>query len=350
MGDLSARDAHAVLDAVRDVLDADDLDEFATVVLQTVHRLVPSDGVGYNEVDPRVPRMVAQTDPLDYVPDWFADKWVELAHEHPIYSYMQRTGDASTRTISDFLTHDQFKELELYWGLYHLAGIEYQIAFGLPAPQPLVVAVAATREAKDFSRRDRRVLETFRPHLMQAYRVVRTRSDLRTDLDTVVSSFARAGRHVAFVERGNLRAPGDGEAVLDEWIDDRDTFDAWLRSQQRHLAGDELPDPSQPLVLLRGSRRAVIRYVAGAGPTDALLIDVRDARIAPERLRTVGLTTREAEVLALLADGEEPAAVAAILGVQPGTVRKHLERIYRKLGTTSRAQAVAAAFEVLADT
>jgi len=347
---LSARDARSLLDAVRDVNDSADLDEFAIVVTRTVRALVDSDGVGYNEVDPRGPRLLAYTDPEDYVPEHFADDWVRLAHEHPIYAYMQRTGDGSPRTISDFLSREEFHELELYWGLYGPVGVEYQIAFGLPAPQPLVVAIAATREARDYTARERTVLETFRPHLLQAYRVVRTRTELSADLTGVLSSFAAAGRYVAFVEPSGLRFPGDGGAVLAEWIDDHDELDAWMRAQRRRLDGEEVPAPAQPFTIVRGGRRLVIRYMAGAGRPDALLIDEREAQVDPARLHRVGLSPREAEVLARLADGSDDAVIAAALGVQPGTVRKHLERIYRKLGVHSRAQAVAAAFEVLAET
>jgi len=64
----------------------------------------------------------------------------------------------------------------------------------------------------------------------------------------------------------------------------------------------------------------------------------------------VGLTPREAEVLARMADGDDVADIARHLDVQPTTVRKHLERIYRKLGVHSGTQAVAAAYEVLAET
>ena len=347
---LSARDARAVLDAVRDVNEVDDLDEFAVAVTQTVRALLPADGVGYNEVAPRVPRIVARTDPVDYVADDFAEHWARLSHQHPIYAYMRRTGDGSPRTMSDFLTRDEFRELELYWRLYGPIGAEYQIAFGLPAPQPLVVAIAATREDRDYTRRDRAVLETFRPHLMQAYHGVRTRAQLRADLDGVLTSFAAAGRHVAFVERSGLRFPGSGDAVLMDWIDDPTELDAWIAAQRRHLDGDRIPGPAGPLSVVRGDRRLVVRFVSGAGGTDTLLIDERAAAVDPERLRLVGLTPREAEVLALMADGDDVADIARRLGVQATTVRKHLERIYRKLGVHSSAQAVAAAYEVLAET
>jgi DNA-binding CsgD family transcriptional regulator len=53
------------------------------------------------------------------------------------------------------------------------------------------------------------------------------------------------------------------------------------------------------------------------------------------------LTNREREVLDLVATGATNAAVAEALVVSPGTVKKHLDNIYAKLGTKTRTAAVA---------
>ena len=68
-----------------------------------------------------------------------------------------------------------------------------------------------------------------------------------------------------------------------------------------------------------------------------------------ELRRTVGtsppddldrLTAREAEILELVAAGLTNAAIAERLWVSPGTVKKHLENVYAKLGVANRAAAV----------
>jgi DNA-binding CsgD family transcriptional regulator len=51
------------------------------------------------------------------------------------------------------------------------------------------------------------------------------------------------------------------------------------------------------------------------------------------------LTSREREVLDLVAAGSTNAAIAEALIVSPGTVKKHLDNIYAKLGVSSRAAA-----------
>jgi len=59
---------------------------------------------------------------------------------------------------------------------------------------------------------------------------------------------------------------------------------------------------------------------------------------------TAPLTSRQLELLRLVATGRTNAQVARWLGVSEGTVRKHLENIYRKLEVSSRTAAVTRAF------
>jgi DNA-binding NarL/FixJ family response regulator len=54
----------------------------------------------------------------------------------------------------------------------------------------------------------------------------------------------------------------------------------------------------------------------------------------------VPVTSRELAVLDLMADGLIAAAIARQLGISPRTVSKHIESIYRKLGTHDRTSAV----------
>jgi ATP/maltotriose-dependent transcriptional regulator MalT len=59
------------------------------------------------------------------------------------------------------------------------------------------------------------------------------------------------------------------------------------------------------------------------------------------------LTQRETQILSLLMTGSSDREIAHELRVAPGTVRKHLDNLYRKHGVRRRAQAVAMALELL---
>jgi DNA-binding NarL/FixJ family response regulator len=58
-----------------------------------------------------------------------------------------------------------------------------------------------------------------------------------------------------------------------------------------------------------------------------------------------GLTSRQAEVLRLLADGLSNKQIAERLYLSPGTVERHLATIYRKLGLGGRVKAARYAVE-----
>ena len=62
---------------------------------------------------------------------------------------------------------------------------------------------------------------------------------------------------------------------------------------------------------------------------------------AAARMRLLRLSPRERVVLTRAAAGETNAAIAVALFVSPGTVRKHLEHIYDKLGVRTRTEAAA---------
>jgi DNA-binding NarL/FixJ family response regulator len=60
------------------------------------------------------------------------------------------------------------------------------------------------------------------------------------------------------------------------------------------------------------------------------------------RMRPVGgeLTQREWEVLELLIDGEGTADIAKKLGLALETVRSHVKHVLRKLGVSTRGEAI----------
>ena len=72
------------------------------------------------------------------------------------------------------------------------------------------------------------------------------------------------------------------------------------------------------------------------------LVALRERPGAPECAADVpALTAREREVLRFVADGRSSPEIATELVVTTGTIKTHLRNIYRKLGASDRASAVA---------
>ena len=101
-----------------------------------------------------------------------------------------------------------------------------------------------------------------------------------------------------------------------------------------------------PLVVAGKGKRLVLRRVRHA---EKILILLREERttITAEDLAALGLTRREAEILAWVALGKTDAQIATILAISPRTVSHTLERVYRKLGVESRVAAAMQAFRAL---
>jgi DNA-binding CsgD family transcriptional regulator len=82
----------------------------------------------------------------------------------------------------------------------------------------------------------------------------------------------------------------------------------------------------------------------GGGQVAIVIDRARGHESAALRLETYGVTAREREVAALLAQGCTNAEVAAALVVSPYTVEDHIKSLFEKTGVSSRRELVARIF------
>jgi DNA-binding CsgD family transcriptional regulator len=80
-----------------------------------------------------------------------------------------------------------------------------------------------------------------------------------------------------------------------------------------------------------------------AGEWMLILQEESAQAVMDELSAALGLTAREAEVLYWAMQGKINRDIGDILGSSPMTVKKHLERIYAKLGVETRTAAAALA-------
>jgi DNA-binding CsgD family transcriptional regulator len=57
-------------------------------------------------------------------------------------------------------------------------------------------------------------------------------------------------------------------------------------------------------------------------------------------IRSLGLSPRECEILALLASGQSNKEMARTLAISPNTIKTHVARVYEKLEVARRVQAI----------
>jgi DNA-binding CsgD family transcriptional regulator len=120
----------------------------------------------------------------------------------------------------------------------------------------------------------------------------------------------------------------------------------WLRTESSLAANGREP---RPLPVSRvtdgGTRQLVFALQQRTGDDDLLIVmrEVSDAAVVDAMVQAFRLTLREAEVLYWVAKGKTNRDIGDILGSSPATVKKHLERVYVKLGVETRTAAAAVA-------
>jgi DNA-binding CsgD family transcriptional regulator len=144
-----------------------EIDEFRPGLLGALRRVVPCDWASLNEVGP------GPTDTFSIIEPPLEHRWHKVwrahADENPLVAHYQRTKDGRPYRFSDLISQDELHSLELYREFYGPIGLEYQIAFLLPAVSGAILGVALSRRESDFADAERDLLGLARPHLIQAY-------------------------------------------------------------------------------------------------------------------------------------------------------------------------------------
>ena len=77
------------------------------------------------------------------------------------------------------------------------------------------------------------------------------------------------------------------------------------------------------------------------------MVDEARGAISISRLQALRLSHREAQVARLAIEGATNPEIGARLQIASGTVKKHLDNIYRKLGVGGRLELAALAYEMV---
>jgi DNA-binding CsgD family transcriptional regulator len=329
---LTARDAEYVL---RFVATAEELagdHAFTPEVLAELGKLVEADWVGYGEQDRVRKRYGYGVDRLgdDYkLPE--LSYW-EIQADHPVCSW-HNTGDFRALKLSDFMTLKELRKSRIYSIWFRPLGIEREMTVAIPSPPWHTKTFLFDRgPGRDFTERDRRVLDVLQPHLARLWRAARARRQLRAALESLESGSEHDARGVLLLAPGGqieLASPCASRLL-------RDYFDEVERLDAPAVLVDWFESGAPTLVRRRGEHRLTI---SRSGST--LLLE--------ETYDELGLTFRERDVLAWVARGKTNAEVAETLWVTPSTVRKHLENIYAKLGVHTRTAAVTRFLGALGD-
>ncbi|MGD0196519.1 MAG: LuxR C-terminal-related transcriptional regulator [Solirubrobacteraceae bacterium] len=335
-------DTRLLLDLVGEAYGFEDLADFRSGILELLTRVVSCDRIAYNEITPEESFVIV-------VPDFdpsLLSEFSALIYQNPLIQRLERTRDGRPYRISDVIDQDTFHSLELYQRVYKLVGIEWQVAFTLPARAPLIVGIALTREHHDFTAREVQLLTLVRPHLVQAYRNAELWSARKATLAALEHGLDTLGQHVVVLDRhGRLEFATDGARRL--LGDGAGSRRAVPQQIGEWLAAREEPRPAaEPLILEIAGNQVLVRLLPGRSDDKraVLLLESGTGELTVAALRSLGLTQREAETLRLTALGGSAAETATQLRIATRTVEKHLQNVYSKLGVRTRADAAATAW------
>jgi DNA-binding CsgD family transcriptional regulator len=302
---------------------------FSGEFLTQLGRLVSADWVGYIECSDDGSGLVLALsferpgdeglyDGVDFAAD------MPLVAECPIFRRVWKPSAAVVR-LSDIVSRRELYRTPTYKLVLEPFGIKDTLDLRIRIGSPRRIGkFGFDRIGRDFTARDRAVLDALNLHLVQLHHAAETRWRLRAalalhestraavvllDTDGRVEFASSAARELLERYFGNSRAQLPAPLA------------SWLRKRRRGAT-------TEPLRVDAGDRSLRVEPVDGA-----LLLE--------EQRRVPRLTAREREILDLVAEGRTNAEIAERLWVSPGTVRRHLENIYAKLGVHTRMAAVA---------
>jgi DNA-binding CsgD family transcriptional regulator len=353
---LTTSEIRRVMDVLPDAYSLCNRHAFTTRMLRVVTQVIPADIATHFTIDRRTCSFTSTATPVgaDDFPG-SGDVFRCCVSEHPLFVNFSRVRDGSAHKISDFLTRRQLHRLALYNEYYRRIGTEYQMAMALPGRKDAIVGIALSRNRRDCSERDRTLLNVLSPHLWQAYVSAETVSRLEARIGRVQEAAGSGDQELVVVADGpsTFTATARGRRWLSTYFGgstrqcDRlpEAVRRWMVRETGRLAlDDDMPAARQPLVAHRDGHQLEIR-LAGQTEETILLLRERSTGVRAEELAALGLSRRETDVLAWVAQGKTNPEIGSILGMSGRTVGKHLERIYQKLGVETRTAAAAVAHE-----
>jgi DNA-binding CsgD family transcriptional regulator len=317
---------------VRALVEARTMAELCQLSLSGIVELVPADLLTWDRVELATGAVRHQVVPAEAEPSGAFAAVVGDATGHPLLLAHAARRRLALR-LSEAVDPRRLSHSELYGDLLHRSGVEYAIAIGLHTNRHETVVAGLGRTERQFSERDRDVLDLVRTALEDALRITQARARLARAL----AASPPPGTAVVLLDRyGEIEHSSvDAERWLAEHFGAAE-HPGWLPGP----IADWLALPPRPaLVSVRDGRRLSIRLLPG--DPHALLLEEEVASFRLEALRRLGLNARETEVLRAATAMNDEADIAWELCLSLHAVRERLAHLEAKLGVRTAAEAVA---------
>ena len=237
---------------------------FAGEFLTQLGRLVPADWIGYcdfveSDGDGSGNNFVRPGDEgIDSGIDWEAVMHV-VSTESPISEHF-RLRRYSAVKISDFLTRRDLHRTQLYDLTLKPLGLEDSLGVQLPIAAPEIARFALDRGGRNFSERDRAILDALSPHLVRLHRASVARRRLREALalhESTGSAVVLLEADLRIAYASSAAADLLGRSLGENGVGLPEPVASWVRERRRAAT-------AEPLRIEAGDRALVVELVDGA--------------------------------------------------------------------------------------
>jgi DNA-binding CsgD family transcriptional regulator len=171
--ELRERDMKMALELVYDAGGYTGAEPFPADFLERLAELIPTDAlIGYHEavlgVPAGTPCQVLESIeiPADGLAPGVQEAGGRLLEQDPIRHRLRRR-ELRALKLSDFLTRRQLRKLDFYWYVWKPSGIDDSLRVWLPAPSGHARVIYLERGKRNFTERERSLLELLRPSLIK---------------------------------------------------------------------------------------------------------------------------------------------------------------------------------------
>lgn len=328
---------------------------FSSDLVRLLPTLISADICSYDAIDAHTQQADLKWTPADVamIPDGFSIL-AKHVDDNPVIPHFRETGDGSARMVSDFLSQRTFRARPLYQEFYKHYGISFHLITALSTSEHTTLTLAYHRGRKDFSERDRRILNCFRPHVLQALQTAQSLSALRQEASTKQVALASLNVPILCTSANGsiIWVTSSCEGLLHKYglsihhSSLPSDLLQWIQSQTAMSnESGEVRRPLEPLAIPGPSGTLFVRCCE-CSSIFILVFEERAASFPLSKLIHHGLTRRESEILCWVAEGKTNPEIGTILSISPRTVQKHLERVYRLLGVENRHAAMRIVLDV----
>lgn len=288
-------------------------------------------------------------------------EYAALAHNlpyHPLFAKVVLTRQTESFRMKDVVAMPEFRRTPLYNEMFRPLSISDQLVVGIKGLHDSFITCCLSRAGHEYTEAERRMISLISTHFVSAVRVAQSLEGMRrVEVYLLQGALQAAPRGmIVLTPDAEIKYATDWAILLMQKYFGRGALGAmklprkietWLRrAVEARRAGDFHPPP---LPVRARSADAELRISLAFNSTTAegMLLVEEKTFLSPERIRTLGLTRREAEVLFWVAQGKTDWEVGTLCGISPRTVQIHLARVYTKLGVENRTAATLKVLELL---